>query len=54
MITGQMAFKKGLLNMSGVQNWKERAINNSVSARAAGFLFAIAVTNSSCMLLIVV
>lgn len=54
IITGHMAFKNGLLNMSGVHSWNERAMNNSVSDRAAGFLFSIAATNSSWMLLIVV
>lgn len=47
IIRGQMAFKKGLLSMSGVHNWKERPINSKVSALAAGFLLAIAVTKSS-------
>ena len=51
-MTGQMAFKKGLFNISGVHSWKDRAINSSVSARAAGFLFSIAVTSSSWILLI--
>ena len=40
--------------MSGVQSWKDLAINSKVSALAAGFLLAIAVTKSSCIFPIVV
>ena len=40
--------------MSGVHNWKERPINSKVSALAAGFLLAIAVTRSSWIFPIVV